>query len=80
MVNDRRVTGETETSLSMESYKEMEYRLSCLRSLVCDLLKANQDLRDALLGAGIAPRDDKDRNHVESGSIPKVSCPRSDLR
>ena len=35
------------------SYKEMEYRLTSLRSLVCDLLKTNQELRSALLDAGI---------------------------
>ena len=35
------------------SYKEMEYRLTSLRSLVCDLLKTNQELRSALLDVGI---------------------------
>jgi hypothetical protein len=34
------------------SYKEMEYSLKSLRSLVCDLLKTNQELRNALLDAG----------------------------
>jgi hypothetical protein len=38
------------------SYKEMEYRLKSLRSLVCDLLKTNQELRDLLLHAGIDTR------------------------
>jgi hypothetical protein len=33
---------------SVSSYKEMEYRLNSLCSLVCDLLKKNQELRDAL--------------------------------
>jgi len=60
MVNYRRAPEETEPSLSMESYQEMKYRLSCLRSLVCDLLKANQDLRDELVGAGIALQDDEE--------------------
>jgi hypothetical protein len=60
MVNYRRAPENTETSLSMESYQEMQYRLSCLRSLVCDLLKANQDLREAMLDARIAPHDDKE--------------------
>jgi hypothetical protein len=36
---------------SVDSYKEMEYRLHSLRSLVCDLLRTNQELRDALLDA-----------------------------
>ena len=31
-----------------DSYQEMEYGLASLRSLVCDLLQANQELRDAL--------------------------------
>ena len=38
------------------SYNEMEYRLKSLRSLVCDLLKTNQELRNALLDAGIDTR------------------------
>lgn len=79
MVNYPRVPEETEPPLSMDSYKEMEYRLSCLRSLVCELLKANQDLRDALLGARTS-YDDKESQSGWGGSIPKVSCQRSDLR
>jgi hypothetical protein len=35
------------------AYQEMEYRLMSLRALVCDLLKTNQELRSALLDAGI---------------------------
>ena len=35
------------------AYQEMEYRLKSLRALVCDLLKTNQELRSALLEAGI---------------------------
>jgi hypothetical protein len=42
---------ETDNIWSVDSYKEMEYRLNSLRSLVCDLLKTNQELRDALLDA-----------------------------
>jgi hypothetical protein len=38
------------------AYNEMEYRLKSLRSLVCDLLKTNQELRNALLDAGIDTR------------------------
>jgi hypothetical protein len=44
---------ETDGIWSVESYKEMEYRLHSLRSLVCDLLKTNQELRDALFDARI---------------------------
>jgi len=36
---------------NVDSRQEMEYSLSSLRSLVCDLLKANQELRYALLDA-----------------------------
>ena len=39
--------------VNIDSYQEMEYRLKSLRALVCDLLKTNQELRDALLDAGI---------------------------
>lgn len=40
---------ETDDLSSMDSYKEMEQRLNALRSLVRDLLIANQELRNALL-------------------------------
>ena len=36
---------------SIDSSVEMEHRLNSLRSLVCDLLKTNQELRLALLEA-----------------------------
>jgi hypothetical protein len=38
---------------SVDSYRELQSELKSLRSLVCDLLKANQELRVALLEAGI---------------------------
>jgi hypothetical protein len=41
---------------NMDSYQEMEYRLNSLRSLVCDLLKTNQELRDALKAKIDLPR------------------------
>jgi hypothetical protein len=41
---------------SMDSYQETEYRLASLRSLVCDLLKTNQELRDALKAKIDLPR------------------------
>jgi len=44
---------ETENLRSIDSYREMEYRLNSLRSLVCDLLKSNQELLNALQEAGI---------------------------
>jgi len=36
---------------SFDSYQEMKYKFQALRSLVCDLLKTNQELRSALLDA-----------------------------
>ena len=39
---------QTDTLWSADSYKEMEYRLNSLCSLVCDLLQTNQELRNAL--------------------------------
>jgi hypothetical protein len=44
---------ETDDLWDVRSYEEMEYRLKSLRSLVCDLLRTNQELRHALLDAGI---------------------------
>lgn len=41
---------------SVNSYREMEGKLSCLRSLVCDLLKTNQELRNELSEAKIDAR------------------------
>ena len=51
-------------------YQEMEYRLKSLRSLVCDLLKTNQELRDALLDAGI---DTRGRAGASSRATPRPS-------
>jgi len=43
---------ETENHLwSTDSNEEMKFRLKSLRSLVFDLLKTNQELRDALVNA-----------------------------
>ena len=36
---------------SFDSYQEMQYKFRSLRSLVCDLLKTNQELRNALVEA-----------------------------
>lgn len=47
---------ESDALCDTNSRKEMEYRLKSLRSLVCDLLKTNQELRNALLDAGIDTR------------------------
>ena len=37
--------------LRLDSSLETEHRLDSLRSLVCDLLKTNQELREALFAA-----------------------------
>jgi hypothetical protein len=47
---------ETDEHRDIGAYQEMEYRLKSLRALVCDLLKTNQELRSALLDAGIDMR------------------------
>jgi hypothetical protein len=44
---------ETDHIWSVESHREMEFTLHSLRSLVCDLLRTNQELRDALFDARI---------------------------
>jgi hypothetical protein len=44
---------ETDEHRDIGAYQEMEYSLKSLRALVCDLLKTNQELRSALLDAGI---------------------------
>jgi hypothetical protein len=41
----------TDDRSTLNSSPEIEHRLNALRSLVCDLLKTNQELRDALLEA-----------------------------
>jgi hypothetical protein len=53
---------------SVDSYQEMESNLSCLRSLVCDLLKTNQELRDALADAEIDARWGEGR--LSSDAVP----------
>ncbi len=40
-----------DNQLDIDSNQEREHRLNSLHSLVCDLLKTNQELRDALLAA-----------------------------
>ena len=50
---------ETDEHREIGAYQEMEYRLKSLRALVCDLLKTNQELRGALLDAGIDMRGGK---------------------
>ena len=45
-------TGQTS---STDTDREMEQTLNVLRSVVCDLLQANQQLREALLAAKTNP-------------------------
>lgn len=46
---------ETDDLWGISSYQEIEYKLKSLRSLVCDLLKTNQELRHALRNARTDP-------------------------
>jgi hypothetical protein len=56
---------ETDEFLEIGAYQEIEYRLRSLRALVCDLLKTNQELRTALLDAGIdMPGREEMRKHA----------------
>jgi hypothetical protein len=50
-MNSREVQHTTDNRWSNDSYLEMDRRLNSLRSVVCDLLKTNQELREALLEA-----------------------------
>jgi hypothetical protein len=50
-MNSREVPYTTDNGWSNDSYLEMDHRLNSLRSLICDLLKTNQELREALLEA-----------------------------
>ena len=47
----------TDDCRSIDSFLEMEHRLNSLRSLVCDLLKTNQELREALKASSGAPNN-----------------------
>ena len=47
----------TDDCRSIDSFLEMERRLTSLRSLVCDLLKTNQKLRDALKASSGVPNN-----------------------
>ena len=53
MDNDRRAD---QTIPILDADREMEHQLNSLRSLVCDLLKANQELREALDTGRYEPR------------------------
>ena len=50
-MNSREVPHTSDNRWSNDSCLEMDQRLNSLRSLVCDLLKTNQELRQALLEA-----------------------------
>jgi len=69
-MNDHYQPHESDALCDASSRKEMEYRLKSLRSLVCDLLKTNQELRNALLDAGI---DTRGRERASSRATPRPS-------
>ena len=52
-----RVPHATDDRWSIDSFLEMEHRLNSLRSLVCELLKTNQELRDALKASSGVPNN-----------------------
>lgn len=47
----------TDDRWSIDSFRDMEHQLNSLRSLVCDLLKTNQELRDALKARSGVPNN-----------------------
>jgi hypothetical protein len=51
----------------IDSRQEMEYRLNSLRLLVCELIKTNQELRDALQDAKIDSARSRD---LQSPNMP----------
>jgi hypothetical protein len=57
-MDSREASHTTDNRGSNNSYREMEHKLNALRSLVCNLLKKNQELRSALLEAksGVSER------------------------
>ncbi|MBB5343983.1 hypothetical protein HDF10_001962 [Edaphobacter lichenicola] len=50
-MNSREIPHTTDNRWSNDSHLEMDHQLNSLRSLVCDLLKTNQELRQALVTA-----------------------------
>jgi hypothetical protein len=58
-MNSREVPHTTDNRWSHDSCLEMDHRLNSLRSLVCDLLKTNQELRQALVEARSGVPKDK---------------------
>ncbi|MBB5338131.1 hypothetical protein HDF12_003013 [Edaphobacter lichenicola] len=58
-MNTGEVPHTTDNRWSNDSYLEMDHRLNSLRSLVCDLLKTNQELRQALLEARSGVSEDQ---------------------
>jgi hypothetical protein len=47
-MDSSKVLHATDDCRSIDSFLEMEHRLKSLRLLICDLLKTNQELREAL--------------------------------
>jgi len=55
----------------MDSLLEMEHRLNSLRLLVCELLKTNEELRDALQEARSTGSDARGRSSRKSPIFPR---------
>jgi hypothetical protein len=52
---------------NIDSYLEMKFKLESLRSLVCDLLKTNQELRMALLDAEVNLPPNQEKQSRQAG-------------
>jgi hypothetical protein len=72
-MNSREVPHTTDNRWSNDSYLEMDHKLNSLRSIVCDLLKTNQELRQDLLEArsGV-PKDQGSQSSDDLGAKSKL--------
>lgn len=68
-MNSREVPHSTDNRWSNDSCLEMDHRLNSLRSLVCDLLKTNQELRQALVEARSGVSADQG---LQSSDVPEA--------
>jgi hypothetical protein len=66
-----RLNGANDTRDTMDSILEMEHRLNSLRLLVCELLKTNQELRDALQEARSGGSDAQGTSSRKSPIFPR---------
>lgn len=77
----RKTADTTDNPENVERLLEAEHRLDILQSLVCDLLKTNQELRCALLEASSSEPDKLGSQHqtqTETGK-PRMRCSQATL-